>query len=318
MMKKETISSDEDRLTEEICTEVLSLMQIIKHPDITENMENSKRNIYNRVNYKIDADAMVVRMKRDRRILLLKYAAAACIAVLCLIAVYQVGLRSERNIPEEAQIELHVPNGLISKVTLADGTLVTLNGGSKLVYPARFGTERQVYLSGEGFFDVSKDEKHPFTVRTENIFIRVLGTRFACKAYEEDLVTVLTLEEGQVEAISVNENGRKRNVLLKPAQQLTLNNRSGELRQKNVSTYEYTAWKDGVIHFNGETLNEIAVILERRFDTKIHILMENVENEHYVAQFKYGENVEQILDRLSHKRYWTYEKLENRIEIKKK
>jgi ferric-dicitrate binding protein FerR (iron transport regulator) len=317
-MRKEIIPNKEDGHTEEICTKVLCLMHAIKHPNRAEDMEKSKEDIYSRISRKIDTGERMTRVNEDRNRLRFKYFAAACITVLCMIATYWMGLRLRGEMPGQAQVELRVPYGIISKVTLPDGTQVTLNGGSMLAYPAAFGAERQVYLSGEGFFDVTKDEKHPFAVKSKNLSVRVLGTRFAFRTYEEDLHTVLTLEEGQVEATLANEDMKKGNLLLKPAQQLILDNSSGEFQRRNVNTYEYTSWKEGVLHFRGETLNEIAVILERRFNIKIRILTEETGGELYVAQFKYGENPEQILDKLSHKRSWEYVKRENGIEIRKK
>ncbi|MDR0393532.1 MAG: FecR domain-containing protein [Tannerella sp.] len=278
-------------------------------------MDKNKEDIYDRINSKIDADETVIRMRGNRKRLRFGYSAAACIAVLCMIATYQVGLRSQGGEPQQTEVELRVPYGILSEMTLPDGTRVVLNGGSRLTYSTPFGAERQVYLSGGGFFDVAKDEKHPFTVHSKNVSARVLGTRFAFNAYESDLYTVLTLEEGCVEALLSNEDMKKESILLTPAQQLVLDNHTGEFQRKNVNTAEYTSWKDGILHFRGETLHEIAVILERRFDVKIHVLTKEIGNDGYVAQFKYGENVEQILDKLSYKRSWKYAKREDGIEI---
>jgi ferric-dicitrate binding protein FerR (iron transport regulator) len=310
---------DENR-EDEICTKVLCLLQAMQHPDILNQMEKSKETVYNRVNRKMDADMLIDRSKRYGRNIRILSLTAACIALLCIVTAYQAGLRSAKKTPGQTQVEWSVPYGIVSKVTLSDGTLVTLNGGSKLTYPGSFdGEERRVSLSGEGFFEVAKDEKHPFTVNAKNLSVKVLGTRFAFKAYEEDLHSVLTLEEGSIEAIPVNEGVmKKEGVLLKPAQQLILDNQTGELKRKNVNTDEYTSWKEGILHFRDLTLNEIAVILERRFDMKIRILSEEIGDEHYVAQFKYGENAEQILDKLSYKRSWKYIKQPGVIEIKKK
>src|SRR5579871_2979585 len=78
-------------------------------------------------------------------------------------------------------------NGATSKITLADGTQVVLNAGSKLTYPEKFsGAQREVTLQGEGFFEVVRNEKMPFLVHAGKITVKVLGTKFNVKAYNED------------------------------------------------------------------------------------------------------------------------------------
>jgi len=318
-MKNRDLNKKDENWEDEICTKVLCLLNAMQHPNVLNQMEKSKEIVYERVNRKINADIPVDRSKRDRRNLRILSLTAACIALFCIVAAYQAGFRSAKKTSGQTQVEWAVPYGIVSKITLSDGTLVTLNGGSKLTCPGSFdGVERQVSLSGEGFFEVAKDEKHPFIVNTKNLSVKVLGTRFAFKAYEEDLHSVLTLEEGSIEASPVSDGVMgKEGVLLKPDQQLILDNQTGELKRKNVNTDEYTSWKEGILHFRDLTLNEIAVILERRFDVEIHILSEEIGDEHYVAQFKYRENAEQILDKLSFKRSWGYVKQQGVIEIKK-
>ena len=95
---------------------------------------------------------------------------------------------------------LKIPYGKKFEVQLSDGTIVHLNAGTSLRYPVQFvkNQSRQVYLTGEAFFEVSKDKAHPFTVNTQEVNVEVLGTKFNVNSYTEDVSTDVVLVEGKV------------------------------------------------------------------------------------------------------------------------
>ncbi len=104
-------------------------------------------------------------------------------------------LKDEPNVMNQ----LIIPYGNQSRLVLSDNTVVWLNAGSRLVYPSRFEDKtREVLLFGEAFFEVSKDEKKPFIVKTSDLQIKVLGTQFNISAYTEDKVIQTVLKEGSV------------------------------------------------------------------------------------------------------------------------
>ncbi|MDR1454985.1 MAG: DUF4974 domain-containing protein [Tannerella sp.] len=296
-----------------ILTDALCVVNAIGYPETAQRMNDDKEDIYICFERKISAKT-VLNQKRKSRFRGM-YVAAIALPVIFSVAytAYRTGFRSGRHIASHNLIEVTAPYGTITRVTLPDSSTVTLNCGSKLTYPALFEDERQVSLSGEGFFNVAKSSA-TFTVHAAHVSVKVLGTRFGFKAYDDDPYTVLTLEEGSVKAIPANEN-EDDGILLKPEQQLILNNKTGEIHRQVVSRQEYTSWKDGILTFKNLTWEEISVILERRFNVDIHIASEKVKNERFVALFKYGENIEQILDKLSYKRPWKYIKRNNTIEI---
>jgi ferric-dicitrate binding protein FerR (iron transport regulator) len=313
--------SEDKSMVDNICTEVLVIINALKHPDCTQQMEEKKAHIYERISHKIIVDQSLHASKGRKIRLSPAYLPAACIALVLFLsavaAAYRIGYSAEKEVlPVQTQVELSVPYGVISQLKLPDGSLVTLNGGSQLSYPAIFDKDRQVYLCGEGFFDVVKDEAHPFVVHTKNISVKVLGTRFSFKAYEEDKQTILTLEEGRISATPTYKN-IKESILLESNQQLILDHQTGELRRKSVSAPNYTSWKDRHLYFADLSLGEIATILERRFDVKITFTSESIRSERYHAQFEHGENVDQILDLLSRKRAWRYTKKNTQISITK-
>jgi ferric-dicitrate binding protein FerR (iron transport regulator) len=308
---------NEKNIVDNICTEVLQVVNALKHPDLSQQMDDRKSYIFEQINRKIEADKAEYSAKWNKRSIRIRYLSVACIMLLLLAASavsYYVGYITEKEILEQAQVDINVPYGILSQIRLPDGSLVILNGGSRLSYPASFCKNRQIYLSGEGFFEIIKDEKHPCIVNTKNISVKVLGTRFSFKAYEEDKQTTLTLEEGSLSAISLY-NTKKECIFLNPDQQLILNHQTSDLRRKTVQASNYTSWKDGHFSFINMSLGEIATILKRRFDVEIVFASENIRDEYYYAQFENGENLEQILDLLSHKRSWTYVRKNNIINV---
>ena len=127
---------------------------------------------------------------------------------------------------------LRVPRGGEYSVVLGDGTLVCLNSESELRYPVRFdGEERQVFLRGEGYFEVTKDPDHPFVVEVENARIEVLGTTFNVCSYEEEERVVTTLVEGMVRLSSENQS-----VVLIPNEQGILD-KEGHLSKMEVDVF---------------------------------------------------------------------------------
>jgi ferric-dicitrate binding protein FerR (iron transport regulator) len=316
-IKKQTETMNRDTETghpaETICAEALQAVNAIGYPATTQQMNDNREEIYTRVVRKIHAGTAPDRHNKR----LFRHISAACIALLIVSATacttYLFGLRSGRRISAQNLIEVEAPYGAITRITLPDSSSVTLNGGSRLTYPALFEGDRQVRLSGEGFFDVVKG-KTTFTVNATHISARILGTRFCFKAYDDDPYTVLTLEEGRMKALLSNDHTDE-GVVLEPAQQLILNNETKEIRRQTVDAQEYISWKDGILVFRDLTLDEIAVVLKRRFDVDIRITSGKIKNESYVAQFKYRENIEQILDKLSYKRSWKYVRHNNVIEI---
>lgn len=157
--------------------------------------------------------------------------------------------------------------GQSSKVNLPDGTVVWLNSESKLTYSTQFGTgtDRDVRLQGEAYFDVTRNEAQPFRVFTEEVVVKVLGTSFNVEAYEgEDVVT--TLVEGKVE---LNNQAGVKLADLQASQQAIFSASNSKMKLQKVDTEFYASWKDGYITFNNIRLEEIAHKLERFYNVDI-------------------------------------------------
>ncbi len=157
---------------------------------------------------------------------------------------------------ESVYNQIVVPYGTRYNVTLSDGTLVQLNSGSKLVFPAKFlKSGREVYLKGEGYFDVTKDEKRPFVVNTDYINVRVFGTQFNVSAYGKSACAVLV--EGSVDVTKSGGFFISEHIKIKPGEGCFFDEDSSGLEVKNVDTDEYTSWKDGLFQFRDQPLSRI-------------------------------------------------------------
>lgn len=157
---------------------------------------------------------------------------------------------------------LAVPRGGEYIMTLSDGTRVWLNSETELKFPVAFaGKHREVYLTGEAYFQVTGDSLHPFVVNTPQTRTFVLGTSFNVMAYKSETCTEVTLVEGKVAV----ETG-KQTVRIEPGYQVAVNNQSLELTEQRVNPDNYVSWKDGLFIFDGLTLDELVVKLERWYD----------------------------------------------------
>ncbi|SIN65124.1 FecR domain-containing protein [Chitinophaga niabensis] len=160
---------------------------------------------------------------------------------------------------------LSTPRGGQFQLVLADGTAVWLNASSSIRFPTRFeGKERIVELTGEGYFEVAKDQHKPFRVKVNGVEIAVLGTHFNVMAYQG--VTKTTLAEGSVK-IQLADN---RSWLLKPGQQGTVK----ENQEVNIAATDVEkalAWKNGLFYFKDDEIKDIVAQLARWYDVDIQL-----------------------------------------------
>ena len=127
-------------------------------------------------------------------------------------------------------------------------------------------------LEGEAYFEVSKDEDHPFIVRTERLDVTVLGTGFNVMAYKQDPRTEVTLVKGKVDVRrgEINE-------ILTPSRQFVMNNENQEYEVKTVNVATYVDWKDGVLNFDGMPLEELGDKLGRWYEVKFFFTKESLK-----------------------------------------
>jgi transmembrane sensor len=173
----------------------------------------------------------------------------------------------KKGIPEMNQ--LIIPYGKTSEIVLPDGSKVWLNSGSRLIYPEFFvDKNREVFLIGEAFFEVSHDDKKPFVVQTSDLRIRVLGTRFNVSAYPTDHMIETVLTEGKVKLEQHNSGLFPETTELKPGQLAAFSKTERTMQLKTVDTEHYTLWKQNLIKFESTDLSRVVKKLERYFNIR--------------------------------------------------
>ena len=207
---------------------------------------------------------------------------------------YFLPQKSKEQFSYEAETQIEVPLGQMSNVILPDGTTVLLNSGTKLVYSGRFNSgERTVSLEGEAFFDVSKDQAHPFVIKTKMLDFKVYGTSFNIQAYPEDKQINTTLVEGSLGII--NKSGRELTRLV-PGENANYRDDNQKLLVGKVNLDMYTSWKDGLVTFRNEKLKDVARKIERWYNVEIVIKNARLGEEIYMGTILRNKPVDQILE----------------------
>ena len=179
--------------------------------------------------------------------------------------------RSEHLTNESELNRLLIPYGSRSEIILSDGSRVFLNAGSRLFYPPKFrGDKREVYLSGEAYFEVQENKLKPFILNTGEIEIEVLGTSFNVTAYPEDNSVQTALAEGSVKIKPVNGGLFKKEYQLQPGQLAVYDKKSEKTNISEVNIENYTLWTKGLFSFTETELNRIVKKLERYYNIKMH------------------------------------------------
>lgn len=220
-----------------------------------------------------------------------------------------------------AQNTVSTKRGSKSKIQLPDGTQVWLNADSKITYNENFQNKvREVQLSGEAFFDVVRDENRPFIIHTNVIDVKVLGTAFNVRSYADEKNTETSLIRGSVE-ITLRNNPDKK-IILKPNDKLIVDNMEAReettsadivnkqrsnhpalltlgkvnFKEKERSALE-TLWVKNTLAFDKESLEEIALKLERWYDVKVIIPDDRIGKTEYSGIFE-NEDLDQVMEAL--------------------
>ena len=186
--------------------------------------------------------------------------------------------------------------GIVEEVTLPDGTKVWLNNSATLRYPRKFSdTERNVYLEGEAYFKVTRNQQQPFIVESDAMRVRVLGTVFNFKCDKNSQVAEATLIEGEIEVKGKQNEGQ---IILAPGQRAELNRGSGRLIVKQVEAKLDAVWHDDLIPFEQADIFTITKALERFYDVKIILSPDIRSDKTYSGVLKKKSNIESVLQSL--------------------
>ena len=273
-----------------------------------QQMARAEKQLYKKLDEEKRKQNKILRMHRW-----MKY--AAMIAVILVIGggsgywLYQNG--------NNQHMMVAVANeGIVKEIILPDGTKVWLNNSATLMYPLEFSEKaRNVYLDGEAYFEVTKNRHKPFTVQSDAMRVRVLGTTFNFKCDKNYRIAEVTLIEGEIEVKGNKEEGQ---IILAPGQRAELNKNNGRLTVKQVDAKMDAVWHDNLIPFQKADIFTISKALERFYDIKIILSPDMRADKTYSGVLKKKSTIESVLKSLQNSISIDYKIVGNNIFISPK
>jgi ferric-dicitrate binding protein FerR (iron transport regulator) len=290
----------------------------------------------------ISEEFLINKPGNKKRLLFIYAGSIAACFLLMLVLFYQQGPQPESLAKEFVSNPKLIYSSLPGErksFQLADGSVVTLNGGSRLEVSKDFNlAKREISLKGEAYFSVTHNALKPFIIHTDNINVKVLGTEFDVKAYPGDRTTETILIKGSVE-VTVHDRPEEK-IVLKPRHKLIIQNEGiaakdisdtvlkahkairEKLQVQNVmlsstdSSVIETSWKDNRLTFNNETLAEVAVKLERWYGIQVSVAGDIADKYHYTAIFE-NESLNETLKALQLSLFFHYRIEDDKVLITK-
>ena len=202
--------------------------------------------------------------------------------------------QSTKEVPPTTYIQRYVPIGMREKISLPDGSTAWLNAGSLLVYPSSFtSSNREVYLLGEGFFNVVKDKDRPFIISSNQLKFEVLGTTFNISSYPDQDEIKATLETGLLKVIV---DKHIRSYTIKPNEQLVYNCTTGDVVLNKVEATAYSDWRLGGLFFNDLIFNDVLRTLERVYSVKFHLQTSSYNEQRIRVHLNKNETLENTMN----------------------
>jgi transmembrane sensor len=223
---------------------------------------------------------------------------------------------SKKGLPTEMKYNtLRIPRGGEYFLVLADSTKVWLNSETTLRFPVQFAADvRNVELTGEAYFEVSKNANVPFIVTSGNQLVKVLGTQFNISSYPDDQAIFTTLVEGSVEVSLVGNPNEK--LILKPSEQSFLSTNENQISKRNVDVASYIAWKDGRFVFQDQKLEDIMKTLAKWYDVQVVFSGEEQKKLRFTGNLERTANFSSILEKIERTDEVKFEIENNTITIK--
>ena len=226
-------------------------------------------------------------------------------AILVVPLLIYSGYVSIRNSSLKKHLDEHVVMqtissrpGMVTQFNLADGTQVWLNSSSTLQFPTSFkGDLREVRLTGEAFFKVTKNEKQPFHVHAKDLNIEVLGTSFDVVSYDGEHQAEVVLVEGKVKLSSDENQSKKIFGTIHPGQRAVYAVDIRKVEVEQVTVDKYISWREGNLIFQDDKMEDVVRRLSRWFNVEIVINDSEIKNYVYKATFR-NENLSQVLNLL--------------------
>jgi len=245
---------------------------------------------------KLDLTTKVRKIQRES--VLYKIAAILAFPMALAISFYYFSSRDKSADQIQQICEIISPKGHISKCILPDGTEVWVNTGSTITYDAAtFNNKtREIQLSGEAYFNVSKNIEKPFLVNTAMATINVTGTSFNVKSYPESGVFETVLSEGSIE-MKLNSYAQQ-TVQLVPGERAKFDLNKKGISIEKVDSEIFSAWRNGEILFKDATLNDLLKELERIYDIRFQMKDKQLGEFRFRGMFSYNNNLIDALEKI--------------------
>jgi transmembrane sensor len=225
------------------------------------------------------------------------------IAAFLLIPIIGLGILywvSQSNQSADQFTETIAPRGQKSQIVLSDGTKVWLNSDTKIKYPGNFSkNQRDVYLDGEAFFEVSKNERQPFVVHTSGVNVKVLGTKFNVKAYSDENQIETSLFEGRVNLLMNNSSDETIEKEVKPGQSFAYSKTDRQLVLNRFPQDEINGWKKNQLIFKDDTFSHLVRKIERWYDVKVTYDEKQFNDRRLTVELYEGERLDRLMEIIS-------------------
>jgi len=220
-------------------------------------------------------------VKNGRR-MLWYYVAAACVAVVVVLAAtwndWKLALPIQP-VNTMGQLTVQTGAGERSRVTLPDGTQVTLNTMSRITYDcAMLNGKRSVLVEGEAYFDVAKDTEHPFVIGVNEMEVTCLGTALNVRNYQDEQTASVVLVNGKVRVTTSNGD-----LTMEPNSRVECDKRTLQMSKTSVVASNYTCWLKGETRYNDQSLADITRELARNYHIKIIITNDELSKQRFTG-----------------------------------
>jgi len=247
----------------------------------------------------------------------LKVAAVLLIAITAGLVIFETKQTEQQpEVQVVTQIEKQALPGQKLSLTLPDGTEVKLNSGSRLVSPQQFtGASRKVFLEGEAFFDVTEDPSRPFLVETESFQVKVLGTSFNIRSYQQEENSTVAVVSGKVMVSNSPANQVANEEVLTPDQMLVYSSKNSNWVKKNGFNQDLVlGWRDQKLIFQEDRINSILQTLARWYGVEFQLDTHLDTQREYTAKFN-NPTLKEVMESLSYNYKFSYEINDEKVII---
>lgn len=241
-----------------------------------------------------DLNHKILKKERRRTIFYKRVSWVAAIIILPLLIFYGNSFFTEKQEPALASFKIHSPAWTRVEFILPDGTNGWLNCSSSLEYNSSFLNKRDVKIVGEAYFNVISDSTRPFTVNTDWLSLKVVGTSFNISAYEDESNVEVVLEEGEIIVGDLNSETKHK---MLPDDLLIFDKSQDTFAKVPVQPQKYLSWKEGKLVFRNDPLDVICRRISRWYNVDVEVNLAECRDLRLFATFT-DENLEEVLDLL--------------------